>query len=116
MRDIEARDAAGDPEAKLAVEMYTYRIKKYIGSYLAVLGRVDALIFTAGVGENSAYIRRHVCAGLEHLGLILDPAKNARNTGQIRQIQTDDSPLKILVVPTNEELEIATQTLEAISG
>jgi acetate kinase len=115
LRDIEARHAAGDAAATLALEMYTYRIKKFIGSYMAVLGRVDALVFTAGVGENSAFVRRHVCAGLENLGLKLDEGKNALTSGHLREIQTDDSPLKILVVPTNEELEIASQTLAAIS-
>ena len=97
--------------AKLALEMYTYRIKKYIGMYTAVLGQVDALVFTAGVGENSALVRQMACAGLDNLGYALDISKN--NDGknaQVTEIQTATTPNKILIVSTNEELEIAKQT------
>jgi acetate kinase len=111
LRDIQARQTAGDPAAQLALDMYTYRLKKYIGAYMAVLGRVDALVFTAGVGENSAYIRWHACQGLENLGIILDQPKNEARASAIREIQADHSPIKVLVIPTNEELEIAHQTL-----
>lgn len=117
VRDILTRQAEGDPQAHLALEMYTYRLKKYIGAYTAALGRVDALVFTAGVGENSAYIRRQACAELAHLGLVLDETINEQpNTGAIREVQAADSGIKILVVPTNEELEIARQTFELVSG
>jgi acetate kinase len=117
VRDIQARQANGDAQAQLALEMYTYRLKKYIGAYTAALGRVDALIFTAGVGENSATVRRQACAGLAHLGLVLDEAKNQQPaTGAIREIQADGSRVKILVIPTNEELEIARQTFELVSA
>ncbi len=116
LRDIESRQAGGDPAAQLALNMYTYRIKKYIGAYTAVLGRVDALIFTAGVGENSAYIRWHSCQGLDNLGIKLDEGKNGLRSSQIAEISTPDSPVKVLVIPTNEELEIAHQTLAAIAG
>lgn len=115
LRDIEARQANGDAEAQLALDMYTYRIKKYIGAYVAVLGRVDALVFTAGVGENSPYVRQHSCAGLENMGIKLDAAKNRSDSRALREISTADSPVKVLVVPTNEELEIANQTLAAIT-
>lgn len=115
LRDIEARQASGDADAQLALDMYTYRIKKYIGAYVAVLGRVDALVFTAGVGENSPYVRQHSCAGLENMGIKLDAAKNRSDSRALREISTADSPVKVLVVPTNEELEIANQTLAAIT-
>lgn len=114
VRDIQERQAAGEPAAQLALDIYTYRIKKYIGAYLAVLGRVDAIVFTAGVGENSSYIRQHSCQGLENLGIILDPQKNNARSKAIRDIQADHSPVKVLVIPTNEELEIAQQTLAVI--
>lgn len=111
LRDIERRMDEGDTEAQLAFEMYTYRIKKYIGMYTAALGRVDALVFTAGVGENSDKVRESVCAGLENLGYALDTDKNAKGkSGKVTEIQTPNSLAKILIVPTNEELEIALQT------
>jgi acetate kinase len=111
LRDIEHRAADGDDAAQLALDMYAYRIKKYIGMYTAVLGTVDALIFTAGVGENSNVVRQKVCAGLEHLGWTLDQTKNAQGVqGVVTEIQADASRSKILIIPTNEELEIALQT------
>ncbi len=116
LRDIQTRQAAGDEAAQLALDMYTYRLKKYIGAYLAALGRVDALVFTAGVGENSSYVRWHACHGLENLGIVLDADKNnARTGGNIIEIQSAYSSAKVLVIPTNEELEIAQQTLAVIS-
>ena len=111
LRDVERRMDEGDESAKLAFEMYTYRIKKYIGMYTAALGHVDALVFTAGVGENSDKVREAVCTGMENLGYALDTGKNARGkSGKVTEIQTVDSGAKILIVPTNEELEIALQT------
>jgi acetate kinase len=111
LRDVERRMDEGDASAKLAFEMYTYRIKKYIGMYTAALGRVDALVFTAGVGENSDKVREAVCAGLENLGYALDTAKNAKGkSGKVTEIQMTNSSAKILIVATNEELEIALQT------
>ncbi len=115
LREIEERHMKGDAEAQLALEMYAYRIKKYIGAYIAALGRVDALVFTAGVGENSDIIRGLVCQDLDHLGFVLDPQKN--NQGKrsaVTEIQAVGSASKILIVPTNEELEIATQTKEIL--
>jgi acetate kinase len=116
LRDIEDREAEGDPTAKLALDMYTYRIKKYIGAYMAALGRVDALVFTAGVGENSPYVRWHACQGLDNLGIVLDAEKNDVKARKITEIQADDSPIKVLVIPTNEELEIANQTLTLVKA
>jgi acetate kinase len=95
----------------LAIDMYAYRIKKYIGAYLAALGGLDALIFTAGIGENSPEIRARVCVGLERLGIAIDPRKNEATADGPRAIHTDRSPIQVLVVPTDEEWEIAEQAL-----
>ena len=111
LRDVIDRYHQDDPGAKLAVAMYVYRIKKYIGAYAAALGRVDALIFTAGVGENSAFIREKVCEDLGILGIELDKDLNNQNKKGIRNIKTRESKVNVLVVPTNEELEIAIQAL-----
>jgi acetate kinase len=116
MRDVLARADAGDAQAKLAVEMYCYRVKHYIGAYYAVLGRVDALVFTGGIGEHAALIRREACGGLEHLGLVLDDTANASAGHGIAEIQAGGGAVKILVAPTDEELEIARQTGEVIGG
>lgn len=111
LRDVEERMQSGDKTAQLAFEMYAYRIKKYIGMYTAALGDVDALIFTAGVGENSDLVRQQACDGLASLGYTLDPSKNSQGKqGKVTEIQTDDSRIKILIIPTNEELEIALQS------
>ncbi len=114
LRDIIQREAEGEQEAKQALELYTYRIKKYLGAYYAALGKVDAIIFTAGVGENSPLIRARSCAGLERLGILIDPAKNAAKTTTIREIQQPNSAVKILVIPTNEELAIAREAYELV--
>jgi acetate kinase len=116
LRDIQARQTQGDPTAQLALNMYTYRIKKYIGAYSAVLGRVEALVFTAGVGENSAYVRWHACEGLENLGIVLDAKKNEAVGKGLREIQAPGSKVKVLVIPTNEELEIAAQTQTVVEA
>lgn len=109
MRDIIKAKAAGSEQADLAYEMYAYRIKKYIGSYAAVLNGLDAIVFTAGVGENDPAIRRMVCAEMNYLGINLDEEKNEQRSGRIRAISKDELPVKILVIPTNEELEIVKQ-------
>ncbi len=115
LRDIEERVDAGDTDAALALEMYAYRIRKYIGAYAAVLGRVDALVFTAGVGENSDVVRAKVCDGLGALGISLDPAKNVATVrGKSGQIHSDESRVEVFVIPTNEELEIAQQVMGVI--
>jgi len=114
MREIEQLAQAGDSRARLAIEMVCYRIKKYIGAYAAVLGRLDALVFTAGIGENSALIRARSCRGLSHLGIKIHSEKNRRKTKDAFEIQTADSTVKIFVIPTNEEFEIAAQTVACI--
>jgi acetate kinase len=116
MREIEKRAQEGNSQARLAIEMVCYRIKKYIGAYYAVLGRLDALIFTAGIGEKSLRIRAGSCQGLAHLGIEVDPEKNDRKSKEAFEIQAADSAAKVLVIPTNEELEIAGQTVRCIQG
>jgi acetate kinase len=116
MREIEKLAGAGNARARLAIEMVCYRIKKYIGAYYAVLGQLDALVFTAGIGENSPLIRACSCQGLSHLGIDVDPQKNDRRSENAFEIQSTSSQVKILVVPTNEELEIAEQTVACIKG
>jgi acetate kinase len=109
LRDIEANAEQGNEECQLALDMNAYRIKKYIGSYAAVLNGLDAIIFTAGIGENSSYIRKLVCTDMDYFGLDLDLAKNEIRSKETREINTPDSKTKILVIPTNEEIEIANQ-------
>jgi acetate kinase len=109
MRDISKEIAAGNKEAELAYEMYAYRIKKYIGSYAAIMNGLDAIVFTAGVGENDATTRCLVCTDMDYLGIKLDEQKNEIRSGHIRDIGQDGSPVRILIVPTNEELEIVRQ-------
>ncbi len=114
MRDIHRRRAQGDARAELAFEMFAYSIRKYVGAYIAALGRVDAIVFTAGIGEHDPYTREVVIQGLEERGICLDAEKNRSATGQALAICTPDSPVKIFAIPTNEELEIAMQTLEVL--
>ncbi len=115
LRDIEQKAVGGDERASLALDMYVYRIRKYVGAYWAVLGRVDALVFTAGVGENSATVRARVCDGLQGLGVRLQPARNEAGGADTRAIHADDSSAAILIVPTNEELAIARETERLIA-
>ena len=110
LREVEQAAETGDAAAHLALEVYAHRIRAYIGAYAAQLGGLDALVFTAGVGERGAAMRARVLRGLEFLGLTLDPHRNAVSA---TVISTDDSRASILVVPTNEELEIARQTIAA---
>jgi acetate kinase len=114
MRDVQAEIKKGNREAALAYDMYAYHIKKYIGAYVAVLNGLDALVFTAGVGENDALSRKLVTQNLEYLGIRLDENKNNSHSGGIYEINERDSQVKILVVPTNEELEIARQCYQLI--
>ena len=109
MRDIDNAVQQGNKDGDLALEMYAYRIKKYIGSYAAVLNGLDAIVFTGGVGENHVNTRQRVCSEMDFLGVRLDEEKNNRRSTGVREINSDDSPVKILIVPTNEELEIAKQ-------
>lgn len=111
LRDIEAEAERGNKSCQLALQMNVYRIKKYIGSYAAILNGLDAIVFTAGIGENSALIRKMVCAELEVLGIALDDSKNNETSNTLREINRGNSKAKILVIPTNEELEIAKQAI-----
>jgi acetate kinase len=115
MRDIETEEEKGNAEVILAHEMYAYRIQKYIGAYTAALNGLDAIVFTAGVGENDKVTRRLCSVDLEYLGIKLDLDKNNTRTKGIHEINTADSKVKILVVPTNEELEIAHQCYELLN-
>ena len=114
MREIHRRAEGGDPAAELAIDMYSYRIRKYIGAYTAVLGRVDALVFTGGIGENDADVRRRACEGLEQLGIAVDEAGNGSPSREPREIQREGMQVKVLVIPPDEELEIALQTIACI--
>ncbi|MEJ1229693.1 MAG: acetate kinase [Galbitalea sp.] len=115
MRDVQAAATGGDARAEAALAVYRHRIRHYVGAYLAQLGRLDALVFTAGVGENSVALRGEALAGLEGLGISVDPARNAARSTDARYISPDGSPVAVLVIPTNEELEIARQTVDAIA-
>ena len=115
MRDINNAQQQGNTEAELALEMYAYRIKKYIGAYAAALNGMDAIIFTAGVGENDAATRLRVCTNMDYLGLQIDPETNNLKTTGIRQISSSNSAVKILIIPTNEELEIVKQCYQLLA-
>ncbi|HYN78839.1 MAG TPA: acetate kinase [Lamprocystis sp. (in: g-proteobacteria)] len=115
MREIERRAADGDAAAALAIGITTHRLKKYIGAYYAELGRVDAIVFTGGIGENDAEVRAGACGGLERLGIELDAAANRSADRGERAISTTTSPVQVLVIPTNEELQIAREALEAVN-
>ena len=114
MREIDAAAAKGDQKAILALEMYNYRIKKYIGSYAAAMGGVDIIVFTAGVGENQAEMREDVCKDMEWMGIKIDTAINAGIHGQEAVISTPDSKVTVVVVPTDEELMIASDTMSLL--
>lgn len=116
MRDILKAKAAGNTEASLAYDIYAYRIRKYIGAYTAVMNGLDAIVFTAGVGENDANTRRMVCAQMDYLGIKLDEKKNEERNGTIRDISQEEAPVRILIVPTNEELEIVKQCFALLQG
>jgi acetate kinase len=111
MREIEQEAARGSERHRLAIDIYCYHVRKYIGAYMAALGRVDAIIFTGGIGENSRLVRRLCVEGLETYGIVLDNAKNEKNE---REITT--GPVKVLVVPTNEELAIARDTKQILAA
>ena len=114
MRDIHKACDAGDKMAKLALDMFVYRIRKYIGAYAAVLGRVDGIVFTAGIGENDDIVRRMVCADMDLFGIAIDEELNAARSGKARNISAKGSKIPVLVIPTNEELEIALTTARLV--
>jgi acetate kinase len=105
----------GAPRAKLALDIYCYRLKHYVGAYYALLGRVDVIAFTAGIGENTAEVRQQTLSNLEQMGICVDEERNISGERGIRRISSDNSPVAVLVIPTNEELEIARQTAQAIA-
>jgi acetate kinase len=115
LRDIEANAEKGDENCQLALAMNAYRIKKYIGSYAAVLNGLDAIVFTAGIGENSSLMRKLVCTDMDYFGLTLDTQKNEIRSKEIREINLANTKTKILVMPTNEELEIANQVYDSLN-
>jgi acetate kinase len=114
MREVIDKMESGDNRAEIAIDIYTYRIKKYIGAYFAALGHLDGIVFTAGIGENSPHIRKRCCCELGKLGIEIDPEKNYHDKKGIREINTPGSEIKVLVVPSNEELKIALETQKVI--
>ena len=114
IREVHKAVAAGDAGAQLALDVYCYRIRKYVGAYLAALGGADAIVFTAGVGENDALVRNLSLQGLEPLGIELDPELNESDDRGARVVSSDGSEIDVVVVPTNEELAIARQALEVV--
>jgi acetate kinase len=115
MRDIDKGISEGNKRAKLALEMYQYRIAKYIGSYMAALNGADVLVFTGGVGENQSAIREYVCKQFDFVGLKLDQALNANSRGEEILLSTPDSTIKVVVIPTDEEFMIASDTMEIVT-
>lgn len=116
MRDLLDAAEKGDEQAGLAIDAFCYRIKKYIGAYTATLGHVDGLAFTAGIGENAPLVREKACEGLAPLGFELDPARNRDCAGKEGEVSTDSSRVRIMVIPTDEELLIARDTFSAVRG
>ncbi len=115
LRDIQSKAEKGDKDCQLALEMNAYRIKKYIGAYTAIMNGLDAIVFTAGIGENSTVLRKLICTDMSYLNIALDEHKNEIGSATLREINTVTSEVKILVVATNEELEIAKQTFDLCS-
>lgn len=115
LRDITASAQSGHQRAQLAIDSFCYQIKKYIGSYYAILGGLNYLVFSGGIGENSEIIRAEICKGLQHLGINIDEVKNINGTGE-RIISSDNSPVEILVIPTNEEIGIAREIQHLINN
>ena len=115
LREISEKAAQGDANSKHALALSAYRIKKYIGSYATILNGLDAIVFTAGIGENSALMRKLACTDLDFLGIDLDQYKNEIRASEIREIQSKKSKVKVLVIPTNEEIEIAKQSYQLLN-
>jgi acetate kinase len=114
MRDVEKAEREGDKASVLALEMYAYRVKQFIGSYAAAMNGVDAIVFTAGIGENDTSIRQMVCENMSYLGIEWDAEKDKIRDKDVNEINKDNAKTKVLIIPTNEELEIAKQSLELI--
>lgn len=116
LRDIETRSEEGDKDCQLALLMNAYRIKKTIGAYAAALNGLDAIVFTAGIGENSSYMRKLICTDMDYFGIEIDKEKNQIRSKEIREISTEHSIVKVLVVPTDEEYEIANQVYQLLEN
>lgn len=116
MREVDAAAAEGDEKARLALQMYNYRIKKYVGAYAAAMGGCDIIVFTAGVGENQASMRAEVCMDMKWMGVKLDADVNDRVHGEEAVISAPDSTVTVVVIPTDEELMIASDTMELVRG
>lgn len=116
MREVVEAAGGGNAQAETALQMFCYRVQKYIGAYMAVVPKLDAVVFTAGIGQNSFPVRQRVCADLEHLGICIDAQKNQQRSDEPFEIQRKGAPLKILVLPTNEELQIALETKQIIES
>ena len=116
MRIIEQKMDEGDENAKLAFDMFVLKVKKFIGAYIAILGKIDSIIFTAGIGENDARIREAVCEGLEIFDIKIDKIKNKESKDEPRRISQIDSKVRIGIVPTDEELAIAQDALRIIKN
>jgi len=116
MRALIEAAGEGDQRAKLAIDVFCYRVKKYIGAYLAALNGADAIVFTGGIGENAAPVRAQICESMDALGVALDPAKNEEASGGEMDISAEGARTKVWVIPTNEELLIARDTLRCITG
>ena len=114
MREIDNAIAAGNERAKLALDMYNYRIKKYVGAYAAAMGGCDIIVFTAGVGENQSEMREAVCENMEYMGVKIDKEKNKGIRGVEAVISAPDSKVTVCVIPTDEELMIATDTMNLL--
>ena len=115
MRTLEDLAAKGDKQARLAIEIFCYRVRKYIGAYMAALGSLDAVIFTGGIGENAAEVRAAACADMPNLGIVIDPEKNTGMVGRKEgAISTPDSATAVLVIPTDEEAAIADDTYQTV--
>ncbi|MBK0422334.1 acetate kinase [Leucobacter sp. CSA2] len=115
-RDVRAAAEAGNADAQLAIAVYVHRIRAYLGAYLLELGGADAIVFTAGVGENNAAVRAEICADLDWFGIRIDPDRNEADARGPRRISSDDSRVEVLVIPTDEEAEIARQAWELVRG
>jgi acetate kinase len=116
MRKLLEAEAGGNDRAKLAIDVFCYRLRKYVAAYVAVLGGLDALVFTGGIGENAAAVRARAVLGLDAMGIAVDEARNAEVRGREAEISPEGAPCAVLVVPTNEELLIARDTYRIVRG
>ena len=114
MRDAQLEAEAGNEKCELALDMYAYRVKKYIGSYTAAMGGVDIIVFSGGIGENNTIIRQKICSDLEFMGVFMNFDINSKIKGELQEISAHYSKVKVIIVPTNEELVIARETLELV--